>query len=181
MQLTIADEFFNEHPLKEHYFSFSEAERAGTLAVAERDILALLAGSKVTEDEEPFFQAAIAEQSIFLLLNPEYLTGAYTRTVSISSSGHSRKFSGQESVLGQRAAALLTPILLRISEEKNKNGENNSGENGNTGNNGDDTGENGDTGNTGDTGENGDTGNNGDDTGGSSGEELCRIVRLSRG
>ena len=172
MQLTIADEFFNEHPLKEHYFSFSEAERAGTLAVAERDILALLAGSKVTEDEEPFFQAAIAEQSIFLLLNPEYLTGAYTRTVSISSSGHSRKFSGQESVLGQRAAALLTPILLRISEEKNKNGENNSGD---TGNNGDDTG------NTGDTGGNGDTGNNGDDTGGSSGEELCRIVRLSRG
>ena len=152
MQLSIADDFFNDHPLKEHYFSFSEAERAGTLAVAERDILALLAGNRITEAEREFFQAAIAEQSIFLMLNPEYLTGAYTRTVSISSSGYSRKFSGQESVLGQRAATLLNPILLRISEEKSSNEENNPG-------------------NDGDTGENG----------GRDEEHLCRMLCLNRG
>ena len=121
MQLSKVDEFFSAHPLKEQYFNFSGPERAGTAAVALRDVRSALAGYTVKDSEQEFFEAAVAEQTIFLLLNPEYLTGAYTRTASLSSAGNSRKFSGQESVLGQRPAALIAPLLNRKTQTDSGN------------------------------------------------------------
>ena len=133
MQLSKVDEFFSAHPLKEQYFNFSGTERAGTAAVALRDVRSVLAGYTIKDSEQEFFEAAVAEQTIFLLLNPEYLTGAYTRTTSLSSAGNSRKFSGQESVLGQRTAALLAPLLENAAAEKKKYPENSSSGNSSTG------------------------------------------------
>ena len=132
-QLSKVDEFFSAHPLKEQYFNFSGPERAGTAAVALRDVRSALAGYTVKDSEQEFFEAAVAEQTIFLLLNPEYLTGAYTRTASLSSAGNSRKFSGQESVLGQRPAALLASLLENAATEKKKYPENSSSGNSSSG------------------------------------------------
>ena len=98
MQLSEVDLFFTEHPLKESYFSFSETERAGTLAVAERDVRAVTAGCSFQGEQLEFFQAAIAEQTIFLLLNPEYLTGTAAP------------------VTGARTEALLKPLLAFRSQ-----------------------------------------------------------------
>lgn len=112
MTLTEIDTFFNNHPLKEKYFSFSESERAGCFAVAERDVTAAAARCLPLQSDETqrLFDAAVAEQTVFLMLNPEYLTGNYTRTESISSAGENRRFSEQNSVLGQRTAALLAAL-----------------------------------------------------------------------
>lgn len=113
MQLQEIDSFFGQHPLKEQYFSAPESERSGCAAVAERDVRAAIAHlpEEITSRYQEFIPAAIAEQTIFLLLNPEYLTGAYTRINSLSSAGNSCRFNGQESPLGQRAAALLSPLF----------------------------------------------------------------------
>ena len=40
MELSEINSFFQNHPLREEYFSFSEAERSGCAAVAERDVTA---------------------------------------------------------------------------------------------------------------------------------------------
>jgi hypothetical protein len=130
MLLKNTDDFFRDHPLKEQYFACSETERAGTAAVAERDILAATAHCKIeSESDKEFLRAAIAEQTIFLMLNPEYLTGCYTRTASLSSGGGTRRFSDPASPLGQRAAALIAP-LLAASERAGNNSGNEGGENG---------------------------------------------------
>ena len=106
------DTFFMNHPLKERFFAFSAEERAGCAAVAERDVLAAVADCTLSgEKQQQFLNAAIAEQTVFLLLNPEYITGTYTRTAALSSGGESRKFSDVLSPLGQRAAALISPLL----------------------------------------------------------------------
>ena len=88
---------FDIMPLSEKYFSFAEAERAGCAAVAERDVRAALLDTAVSaEDETMFVNAAIAEQTVFLLLNPEYLTGMYTRISALASAGESKKFSASQ-------------------------------------------------------------------------------------
>lgn len=111
MQLTEIDQFFNDHPLKKEYFSAGDSERSGCAAVAERDVLAALGGYEPEKAiEKELFRAAIAEQTIFLLLNPEYLTGAYTRINTLTSAGNTCRFNGQDSPLGQRAAALIAPL-----------------------------------------------------------------------
>ena len=110
MTLNEIDSFFQNHPLKERYFAILDNERAGTAAVAERDVMAAVS----TEDRE-FLNAAIAEQTIFLILNPEYLTGAYTHTQSLSSGGENRRFQTSVSPLGQRAAALIAPLLAKAA------------------------------------------------------------------
>lgn len=116
MTLIEIDEFFREHPLKESYFKFSDAERAGIAAVAERDVTAAVANvPQISAKEQQLVDAAIAEQTVFLMLNPEYLTGIFTRIENIGSAGNSRRFSGQESPLGQRPAALIAPLLERSS------------------------------------------------------------------
>ena len=117
MDLIETDNFFLVHPLKERYFSFGEAERSGIVAVAERDVRAAVAFHlPETGEEMDFFNAAIAEQTIFLMLNPEYLTGCYTRVNAVDSAGESLRFSDQKSLLGQRAAALLAPLLNKTAQ-----------------------------------------------------------------
>lgn len=121
MTLVETDEFFREHPLKESYFKYSENERSGILAVAARDIQAAVSGIEpVNGDEKNFIDAAIAEQTIFLMLNPEYLTGKYTRTAAVGSGESMLRFSDQLSPLGQRAAALIAPLLKRGENLKEK-------------------------------------------------------------
>lgn len=118
MTLTEIDSFFQNHPLKERYFAVLDNERAGTAAVAERDVMAAVSHCEITgtEDRE-FLNAAIAEQTIFLILNPEYLTGAYTHTQSLSSGGENRRFNTSNSPLGQRAAALISPLLIKAAKD----------------------------------------------------------------
>lgn len=113
MTLTETDTFFQNHPLKDKYFSFTDSERSACIAVAERDVTAALGNNLPLKNNalQELLDAAIAEQTVFLMLNPEYLTGSYTRTSAVTSAGESRRFSGQNSVLGQRAAALLEPLL----------------------------------------------------------------------
>ena len=85
------DNFFLTHPLSEKYFSFSDVERAGCAAVAERDVRAVLLDVEISTDEEAaFVNPAIAEQTVFLLLNPEYLTGIYSRITAVSSAGETQ-------------------------------------------------------------------------------------------
>lgn len=134
MNISEIDAFFQEHPLKERYFSVDVSERAGVAAVAQRDVLAAVAGCTVSGEEAvEFLHAAIAEQTIFLMLNPEYLTGCYTAVSTLSSGGVSRKFSGTASPLGQRAAALIAPLLAAAEKTQNSTSSgsgDNSGDNG---------------------------------------------------
>lgn len=117
MTLSEVDAFFQKHPLHDSYFKALNDERAGTLAVAERDVLAAVNHCEITTDQErSFLNAAIAEQTIFLLLNPEYLTGIYSHTQSLGSAGESRRFSSSASPLGQRAAALIAPLLAKAEK-----------------------------------------------------------------
>ena len=116
MELSEINSFFLNHPLREEYFGFSEAERSGCAAVAERDVTAAAADADLTvAGHQALFDAAVAEQTVFLLLNPEYLTGGRTGVTAVSSGGESRKFSASDSVLGQRAAALIVPLLEKSS------------------------------------------------------------------
>ena len=112
MTLFEIDEFFREHPLKESYFKFSESERSGIAAVAQRDVAAAIANvPEIPENKQLLVNAAIAEQTVFLMLNPEYLTGTYTNISAVGSGDNLRRYSGQSSPLGQRAAALIAPLL----------------------------------------------------------------------
>ncbi len=112
MTLFEIDEFFREHPLKESYFKFSESERSGIAAVAQRDVAAAVANvSEISESKQLLLDAAIAEQTVFLMLNPEYLTGTFTNVSAAGSGDNLRRYSGQSSPLGQRAAALIAPLL----------------------------------------------------------------------
>lgn len=114
MTIIEIDNFFTNHPLAEKYFAFPEADRAGCAAVAQRDVRAALTGCPVSETEEnELVFAAIAEQTIFLLLNPEYLVGSYTHLSAVVSAGESKRFTGSQAVLGQRPAALIAPLLNR--------------------------------------------------------------------
>ena len=89
------DIFFQNHPLQQQYFQFSAAARAGAAAVADRDVEAALEYRDIPEELAAAFTAAVAEQALFLLLNPEYLTGTATPP------------------LGARPQALLKPLLAR--------------------------------------------------------------------
>lgn len=120
MLLSEINSFFQSHPLKEQYFSVNENERAGTALVAERDVMAALGHCTIASAQErEFLNAAIAEQTIFLILNPEYLTGAFSHTLSIASGGENRRFASSTSPLGQRAAALIAPILEKAANGGN--------------------------------------------------------------
>ena len=119
MLITEINAFFQNHPLKEQYFAANDIVRTGTAAVAERDVLAAVSQCTVSTDEERgFLNAAIAEQTIFLILNPEYLTGCYSHIQSIGSGGESRRFTVNSSPLGQRAAALIAPLLAKAAKVK---------------------------------------------------------------
>ena len=92
------DDYFRNHPLQEQYLKFSVSERTGAANVAARDVAAALDNAAVTGTEQDTVSAAIAEQTIFLLLNPEYLTGTAAP------------------VTGARTEALLKPLLASRSQ-----------------------------------------------------------------
>ena len=83
------------------------------MLLSEIDERAAVAGCVIESDEDQeFLNAAIAEQTIFLMLNPEYLTGRYTGLTAIDSGSESRRFSTRSTVpLGERPAALIAPLL----------------------------------------------------------------------
>ncbi len=104
------DEFFESHPLKEHYFRFAADDRRGACAVAERDVCAAAGLLEIPPDREKMFLPAVAEQCVYLLLNPIQLTGAADILDSESSAGSSRSFRMRKNPLCLRAAALLAPL-----------------------------------------------------------------------
>ena len=107
MQYQEIEKYFENHPLKEKFSSFPDDERRSCVSVAERDILAAIHPVVTQHSEADIFLAAVAEQTLFLLLNPENLTGINSGVSAVSSAGESRKF-GQAGapLLGQRAAGL---------------------------------------------------------------------------
>ena len=82
------------HPLKEQFFKYTADERAGAFAVAERDVHAALDNVTIRDEWREQFRAAVAEQALFLLLNPEYLAGE------------------KNEVMGKRAAHLIQPLKI---------------------------------------------------------------------
>ena len=72
-----ADAYFGEHPSGEKYFAFAAGARAAALAVARRDIHALL-GREAEADDDAFAAAAVFEQTLSCLLHPELFTETET-------------------------------------------------------------------------------------------------------
>ena len=99
-----------EHPLNAACAGFTAAERSGAAAVAERDVLAALDGRAVPEALREQFLSAVVEQCVFLLLNPEQLTGAADGVLAEAAAGTSRRCRERTSPLCLRAAALLAPL-----------------------------------------------------------------------
>lgn len=93
------DDFFQNHPLQQQYFQFTAAERSGAAAVAGRDVAAALEYRDVPAEKQEFVTAAVAEQALFLLLNPEYLTGTAAPPLNV------------------RSQALLKPLSAEPEEE----------------------------------------------------------------
>jgi len=87
-----ADAYFGEHPSGEKYFAFAAGARAAALAVARRDIHALL-GREAEADDDAFAAAAVCEQTLFCLLHPELFTETETppRLVSEAVNGIGRR------------------------------------------------------------------------------------------
>ena len=110
LDITIIDRYFQTHPLSASYFGFSADDRRGAAAVAERDASAALDHEPVDEAHREVFAAAVAEQCLHLLLNPEKLTGRNDGVTSESSAGAHRSYREQPSPLCRRAAALLAPL-----------------------------------------------------------------------
>ena len=138
------DNFFNIHPLKEAYFSFNESDRKGAMAVAQRDVMAALNYAEIQNSILETVTAAIAEQSVYLLLNPTVLTGAADIIARENSAGNQRVYRERLTPLCIRAAALLKPLLENMSSDTdgtqpdnddNDNGGNNGSNNNSNSNN----------------------------------------------
>ena len=69
MELEKIDLFFNDHLLKVEYFNFSSGSRAAALRMAEHDVAAELGREPSADD--PLELAAVGEQTIYLLRNPD--------------------------------------------------------------------------------------------------------------
>ncbi len=113
IEISAIDRFFESHPLQEYYFRFAENERKGACTVAERDARAAVGFMEIPENMSEIFLSAVAEQSIFLLLNPANLTGAADHVAAENSAGSSRSFHSRKNPLCLRAAALLAPLTGR--------------------------------------------------------------------
>jgi hypothetical protein len=111
------DKFFETHPLKTEYFVFSELERAGVILIARRDIQAALDYAEIPEQYQEFFTAAVAEQSIYMLLNPAALTGSRDNIARENSAGNSRSYRESDTPLCVRTAALLAPIKKYLADQ----------------------------------------------------------------
>lgn len=109
MQYSEIEKYLENHPLQEKFTSFSEKERCCCIRLAERDILtAIYPVRPRNSSEDEMFLAAVAEQTLFLLLNPEVITGSNTGISAVSSGSESRKFGPDGApLLGQRAAAIV--------------------------------------------------------------------------
>ena len=110
MDINAIDRFFESHPLKEHYFRFADSDRKGACAVAERDVCAAAGFMEIPQAHGDVFLAAVAEQAVFLLLNPENLTGSCDTLAAENSAGSSRSYRARQNPLCLRAAALIAPL-----------------------------------------------------------------------
>ena len=105
LDITVIDNYFQNHPLSAQFLAFSATERAGAAKVAESDVSAALDYLPVPATRAEIFQAAVAEQCLCLLLNPEMLAGREDA---------SGKTSGvRRAPLCPRAAALIAPLRDR--------------------------------------------------------------------
>lgn len=80
LSVSDSDKFFLIHPLSGCYGGFSEAEKEAALHIAECDVSAALGVPELPADAPWFTLNAVYEQMIFLLLNPEHLTGRTSGT-----------------------------------------------------------------------------------------------------
>ena len=111
LDITVIDNYFQNHPLSAEFFTFPAAERAGAAKVAEADVSAALDHLPVSPAQTGIFEAAVAEQCLCLLLNPEMLTGGETDDRRV-----------RRGPLGLRAAALIAPLRDRGAALKLKRG-----------------------------------------------------------
>ena len=119
VSITEADNFFQTHPLREKYLSFTDNERSSTLNVAQTDVMTAFDSDDIPEEYRDLLISAVAEQTIFLLLNPEYLTGKYENISSENVSGSRRDFQDDPSLLCRRAAMIIAKLrkLLTVETE----------------------------------------------------------------
>ena len=125
VSITETDNFFQTHPLREKYLSFTENERLSTLNVAQTDVMTALDTGDIPDKYRNMLISAVAEQTIFLLLNPEYRIGKYDNISSENIAGSRRDFQSNPSLLCRRAAMiiaklqkLLTPIPETAENEQ---------------------------------------------------------------
>lgn len=101
LTVTDGDLFFSEHPLNKCYLKFPAEQRGSAIVTAERDVAAALGKEALDDTSDSRVTAAVFEQAIFLLLNPEYLTG------------HSCETLKEFSYLAPRAYALVADIIKK--------------------------------------------------------------------
>lgn len=114
---TYLEKYFASHPLAEKFLSAESALRTAAFAAARRDILAVL--GREPEEEQELAAAALCEQTVYILLHPEYLSdnGAEIASESVEGIGRRTYFRQRERSgaaaghLAPRAAAYLAALL----------------------------------------------------------------------
>lgn len=118
----ILEAYFSRHPLGDTLNRFSAAEKSAALNAADLDVAAEL-GRPVTDGDGELLRAALAEQTIHLLIHRETLTDASGGTLvseSIDGVGSRvyRVSGNAASTLGARARALLAGAIPPVAPLK---------------------------------------------------------------
>jgi len=90
IDIEYVDAYFGNHPLGGRYLGFDAEARSAALAAARRDILASL-GREAESDDDAFAAAAVCEQTLHILLHPEFLTAPEPQLASESVNGIGRR------------------------------------------------------------------------------------------
>ena len=83
------EKYFARHPLSDKFLAAESSLRSAAFAAARRDLLAVL-GREPDESEE-LAAAALCEQTLHILLHPEYFSAAEQELASESVSGIGRR------------------------------------------------------------------------------------------
>ncbi|MCQ2377600.1 MAG: hypothetical protein MJ016_00105 [Victivallaceae bacterium] len=114
---TVLQAYFNTHLLCEELNGFSTAEKQAALNAADLDVAAEL-GRPVTDEDDALLRAALAEQTIHLLLHRDALSGVPDRRIvsesidGVGSCTYKVAENVSSSTLGSRARALLAGATL---------------------------------------------------------------------
>ena len=99
------------------------AGEASALSVAQTDVMTAFDTENIPGEYRQLLISAVAEQTIFLLLNPEYLTGKYDNISSENISGSRRDFQDDPSLLCRRAAMIIAKLKKLLTAEKSDTAE----------------------------------------------------------